>query len=179
MENEFTINMITLGDVEIGKTSIINWIKDKTFKEFYKSTVSLECFIIKKIWIKKIEILPNPPDMSGQEWYQKPILLIIFVISHVTLLVFSDLDSIENFKRRRWFNFYKKNTSIYNSKFILVGNKSYIFGDKRDEIINQGNKFAEEIDAHFITCQIKSKDNMDNLDRYTITEARRFIDEEE
>ena len=49
MEKEFIINVITLGDIVVSKTSIINWIKDKTFKEFYKSTVGVESFIIKKI----------------------------------------------------------------------------------------------------------------------------------
>ena len=72
MEKEFTINVITLGDVAVGKTSIINWIKDKTFKEFYKSTVGLECFDIRKKYeLKKIEILFNFRDISGQEWYKK------------------------------------------------------------------------------------------------------------
>jgi len=48
MKKEFTINVIALGDIAVGKTSIINWIKDKTFKDSYKSTVGLERFIIKK-----------------------------------------------------------------------------------------------------------------------------------
>ena len=33
--------------------------------------------------------------------------------------------------------------------------------------------------AHFMTCSAKCSDNMDNLERYIITEAKRFIDEEE
>ena len=60
-----------------------------------------------------------------------------------------------------------------------MGNKSDLFGDKREEIINLGEEFSEEIDAHFITCSAKSSDNIDNLERYIITEAKRFIDEEE
>ena len=67
MEKELPINVITLGDIAVGKTSIINWIKDKTFKESYQSTVGLECFIIRKKYeLKKIEILLNFRDTSGQ-----------------------------------------------------------------------------------------------------------------
>ena len=93
-------------------------------------------------------------------------------------LVFSDIKNLTVLKDR-WYKHYKENTNIENSKYILIGNKSDIFGDKRDEIVKQGNLFAEEIDAHFITCSVKSKDNMDNVERYIVTEARRFIDEEE
>ena len=85
------------------------------------------------------------------------------------------LDDIIN----RWYSFYQENTNIDNSRFILVGNKSDLFGNKRDEIINQGNQFAEEIDALFLTCSAKSADNMDNLERYILTESKRFIDDEE
>ena len=42
-----------------------------------------------------------------------------------------------------------------------------------------GNAFSEEINAYFITCSAKSADNIDNLERMIITEAKRFIDEEE
>ena len=57
MEKEFIISVITLGDIVVSKTSIINWIKDKTFKEFYKSTVGVECFIIKKKWKEKFYLI--------------------------------------------------------------------------------------------------------------------------
>ena len=40
-----------------------------------------------------------------------------------------------------------------------------------------GNVFSEEMNAYFITCSVKSADNIDNLERMIITEAKRFIDE--
>ena len=98
--------------------------------------------------------------------------------SHVVLLVFSDLDTLDVLKKR-WYNFYKKNANVENSRFIVVGNKSDEFGDNRDEILKQGQQFADELDAHFITCSAKCEDNMDNLERYITTEAKRFIDENE
>ena len=61
----------------------------------------------------------------------------------------------------------------------MIGNKSDLFGNNREEIVKLGDDFSQEINAHFITCSAKSADNMDNLERYIITEARRIIDEEE
>ena len=178
-EKEVEINVITLGDVAVGKTSIINWIKDGIFREKYQATIGLDFFKIKRKYEKKnIMISLNFIDTTGQEQYQKTLPLNYIRNSHVVILVFSDFDNLNSLKRR-WYSFYKENSNIDNSRFILIGNKSDLFGDNRDEIIKQGTAFAEEIDAHFYTCSVKSADNMDNLERYITTEAKRFIDEEE
>ena len=178
-EKEVEINVITLGDIAVGKTSIINWIKDGIFREIYRATIGLDFFKIKRKYEKKnIMISLNFIDTTGQEQYQKTLPLNYIRNSHVVILVFSDFDTLNSLKRR-WYSFYKENSNIDNSKFILIGNKSDLFGDNRDEIIKQGTAFAEERDAHFYTCSVKSADNMDNLERYITTEAKRFIDEEE
>ena len=117
-------------------------------------------------------------DTNGLESMQSLIPIQYLRDSHIVLLIFSDLDTLDDIINR-WYSFYQENTNIDNSRFILVGNKSDLFGNKRDEIINQGNQFAEEIDAHFLTCSAKSAANMDNLERYILTESKRFIDDEE
>ena len=172
-------NEITLGDSGVGKTSIIKRIKEGTFDEHIKTTINNDIFFIRKPYkTKNLTILLTFYDTIGQEVYMNLLPLQYIRNSHIVLLVF---DSIETFKilKKRWFEFYQKNTNTNNPKFILVGNKSDLFGDKREEIINLGEEFSEEIDAHFITCSAKSSDNIDNLERYIITEAKRFIDEEE
>ena len=95
--------------------------------------------------------------------------------SDIVLLVFSTIETL-NTIRERWYNFYKENANLEISKFILVGNKSDIFGDEREEIERQGQEFSEEINAHFITCSAKSKDNIDTLEQIIIDEAKRMID---
>ena len=54
MEREVNINIITLGDPFVGKTSIIKRIKDGTFNEHVNATVGVRLFIIKKNTKKKI-----------------------------------------------------------------------------------------------------------------------------
>ena len=176
---EKKVNVITLGDSGVGKTSIIKRIKEGIFDDKIKATINNDIFFIRKPYkTKNLTILLTFYDTIGQEIYMNLLPLQYIRNSHIVLLVF---DSVDTFKilKKRWFEFYQKNTNTNNPKFILVGNKSDLFGDKREEIINLGEEFSEEIDAHFITCSAKSSDNIDNLERYIITEAKRFIDEEE
>ena len=173
--NTININVITLGDCGVGKTSIIKRIKTGKFEEFYSPTVGFDFFVIKRKYEKKSLIISlNFKDTTGQEEYHG-ITNQYIRDSHIVLLVFSDLRTLDTIKNR-WYTFYKQNANIDNSRFILVGNKSDIFGNDREQLVKQGEQFAEEIDSLFLTCSAKSADNMDNLDRYITQEARRFID---
>ena len=117
-------------------------------------------------------------DTAGQERFLNALPTQYIRDSHIILLVFDNIDTL-NVLRERWYGFYKENTNTKNPIFILIGNKSDTFGNERKGIIEQGDAFSQEINAHFITCSAKSRDNIDNLERYIITESRRYIDEEE
>ena len=176
-ERDITINIITLGACGVGKTSIINRIKDGTFRDYYKATVGLDYFVMTRKYEKKnIIMLLQFNDTTGLEQFQNIIPIQYIRDSHIVLLVFSNIETLNDI-RKRWYIFYKKNSNTENSRFILIGNKSDIFGDEKAEILKQGQEFADEIDAHFITCSAKSADNMDNVENYIISEAKRFIDE--
>ena len=171
MEKQVKISVITLGDTGVGKTSIIKRIHDDSFQELMFSTHGMSDFFIERNYTKKnIKIALCFKDTAGQELY-KELPLQYIRNSHIVLLVFSTIETL-NTIRERWYNFYKENANLEISKFILVGNKSDIFGDEREEIERQGQEFSEEINAHFITCSAKSKDNIDTL----IDEAKRMID---
>ena len=171
------INVITLGASGVGKTSLIRRIKDGTFQELYTVTIGVEFFSIDRLYEKKnLKFSLNFYDTNGQESFQSLIPIQYIRNSHVVLLVFSNIDTLNELKDR-WYGFYKEYTNIDNAKFILVGNKSDLFGNQREEIKKQGTLFSDEIDALFMTCSAKSADNMDNLERYIDKEAKRYIDE--
>ena len=171
LEKEVNINIITLGDQYVGKTSIINRIKYQKFQDHLNSTIGIQLLTIKRKYEKKnIMILLNFKDTAGQEIFISSMPLQYIRNSHIVLLVFSDIETLNSLKER-WYTFYKAHANIENSKFILIGNKSDIFGNEKEEIIRQGQ------DAHFITCSAKSADNMDNVENFIISEAKRFIDE--
>jgi len=176
---ERKINIITLGDIGVGKSSLIKRIKDGSFSENVQTTIGCENIIIKRSYKKKnITILLNFLDTSGQETYQHILPKQYIRDCHIVLLVFSDLDSLNNLIKR-WFRFYKENCNIDNSKFILIGNKSDLFGNQREQIRKNGNDFSQEMSALFLTCSAKSADNIDNLENFILTEAIRYIDEED
>ena len=176
---EKKINVITLGAAGVGKTSIIMRIKNGTFTEEVKATLNVNHFIIKKPYQKKnLTISLNFRDTAGGEQFQNILPKQYIRDSHIVLLVFDNVDTLNDLNKR-WFRFYKENSNIDNSKFILIGNKSDTFGDQKEQIIKYGEEFSQEINAHFITCSAKNADNMDNLERYILTEAKRFIDEED
>jgi len=176
---EKDINIITLGEIGVGKTSIIKRIREEAFDEEELTTEFIFSFFnIKKPYKTRNLIMNlNYHDTAGQEKIINGLPKRYIRNSHIVLLVFSDIRTL-NVIKDRWYKHYKENANILNSRFILIGNKSDIFGDERDEIIKQGNQFAEEINAHFMTCSAKSDDNMDNIQRYIETEAKRFIDDE-
>jgi len=179
MYNERYINLIVLGDNGVGKTSIIKRIKDGKFQDIYPSTIKTDFFVIKRKYERKnIIIYLDFYDTPGQEALENIIPIDYIYNSHIVLLVFSDIETL-NILKKRWYRSYKKNANIDNSIFILIGNKSDTFGDKKEEIIKEGNEFADEIDVLFLTCSAKTDDNMDNLERFIIKEATRFIDDEE
>ena len=179
MKNEVEIKIITLGASGVGKTTLIKRIKFGTFAEKNEATLGVDYFVVKKKYQNKnIMILLKYQDTNGLESMQGIIPQQYIRDSQIVLLVFSNINTL-NEVINRWYSFYKENANIDKSKFILIGNKKDIFGDEKEEIERQGSQFAEEIDAHFITCSAKSADNMDNLERYILTEAKKFIDENE
>ena len=174
---ERRINVITLGDSGVGKTSIINRFRDGTYKENIELTLGIDiCVIKRKFENKNITISLHLRDTAGQEIYQT--LPISYIRdSHIVLLVFCNIETL-NHLIDNLYKFYIENKNIDNPRFILIGNKSDTFGNDKDEIMKKGNIFAEEIDAHFLTCSAKSEDNLDNVERYITTEAKRYIDED-
>ena len=173
MENKKDLNVIILGDKRVGKSSILQIIKQGESIENNNSSINKNNFIIKKKYErKKIEILLHFKDVENQITPQ------YIRDSHIVLLVFCDIKSLD-YLRNSLHIYYKNNSNIFNPRFILVGNKCDTFGNDKDEIMKKGQEFAEEINAQFLTCSTTSLDNKDNIERYITTEAKNYIDEEE
>ena len=179
-EEKINLNVIILGDKGVGKSSIIQIIKNGEIKEHSNDLKDNNGnFILKRKYEKKKKIiLLHLKEPEYQQILGDNIPIQYYRDSHIVLLVFSDIETLNSLKER-WYTFYKAHANIENSKFILIGNKSDIFGNEKEEIIRQGQEFADEINAHFITCSAKSKDNMDNLEKFIILEAKNYIDDNE
>ena len=173
MENKKNLTVIIIGDNRVGKSSILQIIKQGESIENNNSSINKNNFIIKKKYErKKIEILLHFKDVENQITPQ------YIRDSHIVLLVFCDIKSLD-YLRNSLHIYYKNNSNIFNPRFILVGNKCDTFENDKDEIMKKGQEFAEEINAQFLTCSTTSLDNKDNIERYITTEAKNYIDEEE
>jgi GTPase SAR1 family protein len=177
MEKE--INVIILGDKGVGKTSIFNILKQGSSNEinFNNNNKSndIERFNIKRKYEKKNMIISlNINDIKNIDNYKGNIPMQYIHNNNIILLVFCNIKTLNYIKEK--YILYNEKINTNNIRYILIGNKSDEFGDKKDEIIKEGQKFGEEIDAHFITYSTQSKDNMDNVERFIITEAKELID---
>ena len=149
-EKEIDINVIILGDKGVGKTSIFNKLKEGASNENNNKNINdIDCINIKRKYEKKNKIISlNIKDIKNQDNFKGNIPIQYIYNNNIILLVFSDIKTLNNIKEQ-----YKYcNENINNIKYILIGNKCDEFGNEEKEIKEQGQKFAEEIDAHFITC---------------------------
>ena len=64
------INMITLGDSRVRKTSIINRIKDGTFKNNYSVTINIDLFLLEKSIKKNLIIKLVSRETESQEVFK-------------------------------------------------------------------------------------------------------------
>ena len=177
MENNRDIQVVFLGDTSVGKTSILERIKSGSYHEDSKLYCS-EPFTKQKRYEKKnITISLKYIDTLGQEFSQYNIPEEFIRDSHIFILVFSDITTF-TLLNRRWNELYKHLLIKDIIRIFLIGNKIDTYGniDKREEIIKQGEIFADEINANFITCSAKNNDNLDIIEKYIETEAKRLID---
>ena len=166
-EKEVDINVIILGDKGVGKTSIFNILKEGESNE-NNNINDIDCINIKRKYEKKnIIISLNINDVKNINNYKGNIH------SNIILLVFCNIKTLNSIKEK-WYKYC--NEKLNNAKYILIGNKYDENNNEEKEMIEEGQKFGEEIDAHFITYSTQSKDNMDNVERFIITEAKELID---
>ena len=174
---KYEIKIITLGDTGVGKTSILKRIVADTFDEQMMTTISIDKMVLYYEYkLKKIKIKLTFIDTAGQERFKEMPKLYIRNC-HIVLLIYKDEESFNELKNR-WLEYYKENANIKESKFIIIANKSDLFGENRKEITQLGRDFAEELNnSQFFSCSAKSKDNIENLLDCIKTEAKRIVDE--
>lgn len=171
-----TINIITLGHSNVGKTSLIKRITDKTFNDKNNTTIGFNVKnIIRDYNNKSFKSIKYVFwDTSGSEQYNS-IAASYIRDKEIVLLVFCDLDTLDSLKDR-WIEYYKQYADTKKSKIIVVANKSDTFGVKYEEIKKLGKEFSRGIDSFFIICSAKNKENIDNLEDHIELESIRLIE---
>ena len=159
--SKYIIKILTLGDTEVGKTSIVLRYADDKFNDSKISTIGID-FKIKQINKGGESIKVSIYDTAGQERFQR-IIKHYYRGANGVLLTF-DISNKNSFEKLNyWIQDLKENADNINDLFIcLIGNK-IDKEDKREVSIEEANKFAQENNIPYFEVSAKTGEGIKNL----------------
>ena len=141
IDTSYQINkqkLILIGDVAVGKTSIINSFLGQKFSDEYEPSIGVD-FFSKTIKYKEKNIKLQIWDSAGQEKFKSLIPNYIRGASLVILVYdISNKKSFDNLNS--WIEFIN---NYENTNIVICGNKIDL-KNKREVSLEQGKKFCEE-----------------------------------
>ena len=154
-ESEERINIMTLGNAEVGKTSFILRYTENKFQDTYLATVGVD-FKLKTMTIKEKAYKIFFYDTTGQERY-KSLSLNMIKSAHGVIIMY-DITNKSSFNSIYDWIKDVKNCKGANFPMILVGNKI----DKEEERIiskEEGENLAKEYNIDFFEISNKNDIN--------------------
>ena len=144
--------LIVVGDLNVGKTSILNRFVNNSFDNEYKSTLGVD-FLSKIIEYKSIPIKLELWDSAGQEKFRS--LIPMYVRSSAIVLIVYEINNKKTFLSvHEWLKFvqgHNKEEPLY----VLCGNKSDL---KREVTEKEAKEFADKNNMLFF--EICAKDGV-------------------
>lgn len=177
MNNQVKVSLV--GDVGVGKSSVALRTTKKLFIEVSDTTMGAS-FLTHVVDSLKFLIW----DTAGQERYAS--LLPMYTRgSHIIIMMF-DLDDYVTLKnlKERWYGFVTQDIDVIDDpdyedplglqnkcpkvKLVLVGNKSDIFENSKDEQFKdmterKAKKFAKQISANFYKVSAKTGEGIEEM----------------
>ena len=156
-KNDLFAKVEVVGDLEVGKTSILKKITQNEFSEEYTPTLGYEFnpYLIKvNDTILKLQIW----DMCGNENYRS-VLLNLYRNASLGILVYS-VTSKESFNNlENWISQLKK-YALPGSKIILIGNKS---DDEENRVVTyeEGKEICEKNNLEFF-MEVSAKNGFES-----------------
>ena len=146
--------LILIGDVAVGKTSIINSLLGQKFSDEYEPSIGVD-FFSKTISYKGKPIKLQIWDSAGQEKFKSLIPNYIRGASLVILVYdISNKKSFDNLNS--WIEFVN---NYENAKIVICGNKIDL-KEKREVSTEEGEKFSEEKKLDFFEVSAKDETNL-------------------
>ena len=159
LHHKYMFRICLIGNICVGKTSLLARYADNSFKESYANTIGVDFRVITLKYndiIAKVHIW----DTAGNERF-KSITINYYRSSHGFIYVY-DITSKESFENLdMWINLTNENCGT-NAINFLVGNKSDL--EKEREVTKEeGEEFAKKYDLIFIETSAKNNDNVGKL----------------
>ena len=156
-EQEEKINLIALGNNEVGKTSfILRYVKNE-FSKAYLATVGLD-FKIKSITIKKKSYKIYFYDTAGQEKFRTISFNMVKYSDGIVLMY--DITNKKSFDSiSQWIDSIKE-IKEENFPLVLIGNKCDL-EEKREVTKEEGKKIADKFGFIFYETSNKNGTNIE------------------
>lgn len=155
--NDLFAKVEIIGDVKVGKSTILSRITKDTFREEYSPTIGYE-FSTYLIKVNNIVLKMQLWDMCGDENYRS-VLFNLYRNTVVGILVYS-VCSRESFNNlETWITNLKK-CALPWSKLILLGNKCDD-EEKREVTYEEGKKICDKYDLLFF-MEVSAKEGFNS-----------------
>jgi Ras-related protein Rab-5C len=159
---KYEIKIVLLGDINVGKTSIVLRYSKNIFKNHYPPTIG-------GAYTQKILLLQNGIlikfhiwDTSGQERF-RAMTNLYYRDAQVALLTY-DITNESSFNSIDfWIQELKYKVENENMILCLVGNKCDVSSDERKISTAQGKKFAQENNMIFYETSAKTGEGVTDL----------------
>jgi len=152
--------MIVIGDLAVGKTSLVSRFNQELFQHSYKATIGIDFIAL------RFEVLNSPFtihiwDTAGQERFQS-IAAAYYRGAHIVTIVFdlSDKNSLRS--AERWLESARKENKQANKLLVfLVGTKNDLISTQDCKIIeSEAIKIAQKMEAEFWNVSAKTGENV-------------------
>ena len=160
MTAKYIIKILTLGDTEVGKTSIVLRFSDDKFDDNQFATIGID-FKTKYMKMGDSSVKVLIWDTAGQEKFQN-IAKQYYKGANGVLLIY-DISNKKSFERVDfWLKELKENNKINELFICLVGNKIDL-EDKRVISTEEGEKYAQDNNIIFFEVSAKNKEGIAEL----------------
>ena len=160
LEVSYQINhqkIIFIGDIAVGKTSIINLLMGQKFSAEYEASIGVD-FFSKTIKYKGRLIKLQIWDTAGQEKFKS--LIPNYIRGSSLVFIIYDITKRKSFENvKTWIDYVN---NIENANISIVGNKIDL-SDKREVTYDEGKKFCDELNYDFFEISAKNNENLNNM----------------
>ncbi|RDD46545.1 Ras-related protein Rab-36 [Trichoplax sp. H2] len=160
--NLTTAKVIVIGDVSVGKTSIINKYCHRVFDKDYKATIGVD-FEVEDFVIKGSNFQLQIWDTAGQERFQS-VARAYFRSSNAVIIAFEFHDETSLDHVRDWYNSAKRENSDDECDFYIIGTKCDLC--KEEELADyekEAVQLAEKLNAEYWRTSAKAGINVDEM----------------
>lgn len=143
-DNDYSFNLLTIGETNVGKTTILQRFTDENFKKKHISTFGID-YKYKVITVDNQKVSLKIWDTAGQERFHV-LTINYFNKSDGILLVYDVTDKNSFTKITDWMKEIHKKVDISKTALVLVGNK---IDSEREVSTEEGIELAKDLKVRF------------------------------